>query len=198
MATLTNPVNAQNILDRFTDYVVTTANADIIWGNANPPTYAVGTGYQTQVLPTSTFGGTTSGSPIAVSAPAVGTVITANVIYGGLVGETNRYTRMRKLRAVLTVTGGGGNTGSKPTAGVVFDQTQKSNLSADFGLAITIGTATTLGIISGAVVSSSVLETFFTNLRTGYEGSRDNVFRGDGSVCHASCHSSCHESRWRR
>lgn len=199
MATLNNPVNAQNIVDRFADYVVASANASIIWGTNALPTYAPGTGYATQVIPSSSFGGTTSGSPIAVpNIPAVGAVIQADIIYAGLVTETNRYTRQRKLRAVLTVTGGGGNNGSKPTAGVVFDETQKSFLSSDFGLAITIGTATSLGIVSGQPVSSSGLEAFFLALRTGYESSRDTVFRSDSSVCHASCHSSCHSSRWRR
>jgi len=199
MATLNNPVNAQNIVDRFADYVVASANANIIWGTNVIPTYGAGTGYATQVIPPANFGGTTSGQTIAIpNIPVAGDVITANIIYSGLVTETNRYTRIRKIRAVLTVTGGGGNNGSKPTAGVVFDETNVAYMNADFGLAITIGSATAVGVVSGAAVSSSVLETFFTSLRTAYTTSRDTVFRSDASVCHASCHSSCHSSRWRR
>ena len=37
MATLTNPINAQNIVDRFADYVTATADSGISWGtNALP------------------------------------------------------------------------------------------------------------------------------------------------------------------
>lgn len=198
MTTLNNPINAQNIVDRFSDYVVATANAGIVWGNNSVPVYAAGTGYATQVVPTAVFEGPTSGSAIAVTAPATGTVITASTIYNGLVAETNRYTRIRKLQAVLTVTGGGGNTGNYPAGGVVYNETQKAYLGAAYGLSISIGTAATEGILAGQVVSSSKLETFFTRLQSGYVTARDTVHRYDTSVCHASCHSSCHSSRWRR
>jgi hypothetical protein len=37
MATLTNPINADNIVDRFADFVVDTANANIVWSASNKP-----------------------------------------------------------------------------------------------------------------------------------------------------------------
>ena len=53
-----------------------------------------------------------------------GDTITAADIRTTLETETALYTNVRKQRAILNVTGGGGNTGSRPSAGVVFDQTQ--------------------------------------------------------------------------
>jgi hypothetical protein len=37
MATLNNPVNANNLVDRFNDFVAATANRNIVWGTGNKP-----------------------------------------------------------------------------------------------------------------------------------------------------------------
>jgi hypothetical protein len=190
MATLNNPINPQNIVDRFADYVVATANASIAWGtNAYP--FAEWT-YGAE------FGDTTAGKAIGISGgniDAIGNVINAANIYNTLLTETATYTNIRNLRAILFVDGGGGNTGTRPTAGVVFDTTAKAHFNTAYRQSIGAGAS---DVVSGSVATGAGLETFFDNLRTSYNSARDNTVTLQVNVCHASCHSNCHGSRGRR
>ena len=190
MATLTNPVQSQNIVDRFADYVTATANAGIVWGtNALP----------FPEMPSTNFGGTTEGRGITVNGSSIGptgSTITALNIYNTLVNETATYTNIRNLRALLFVEGGGGNTGSRPTPGFVFDQTAVSHLNTDYRQ--NIGSPSNAGVTSNQPISASNLENFFDNLRTSYNNTRATTATIQVNVCHASCHSSCHGSRGRR
>lgn len=189
MATLNNPVNAQNIVDRFADYVVATANSGISWGTNAEPFTEFNEGL---------FGGTTSGRGIGISGSNIGSnPITASTIYNTLVSETNAYTRIRNLRAILFVTGGGGNTGSRPTAGTVYDQTNVANMNTGY-LQTTANGTNNAGVTSGSAIDDAGLETFFDNLRSAYNTARGNTVTIQVDVCHASCHSSCHGSRGRR
>ena len=188
MATLTDPVRKQNIVDRFEDYVPADANGSIVWASNNEPF---------SEAPASWWGGNTSGLAISIVGGSItGSTITASTIRDVLLAETQRYTHIRKLRARLNVTGGGGNTGSRPTAGIVFDQTQVSYL--DTGARQTLGTVANGGVATDSLVSVSNLQQFFTNLRTEYRAKRDTTITRTHDVCHASCHSSCHSSRGRR
>lgn len=190
MATLNNPVNPQNIVDRFADYVVATGNSGIVWG-----TNAVPFGE----FNTAEFGGSTSGKGIGISGSniaSVGDTITASNIYNTLVGETNTYTNIRNLRAILFVEGGGGNTGSRPTEGVVYDNTQVAYLNTNY--LQNVGSPDASNVGSGNTVTSSGLEQFFTNLQSAYNSARNTTQTIQVNVCHASCHSSCHASRSRR
>jgi hypothetical protein len=188
MATLTSPITAQNIVDRYADFVVATANQSIAWGtNALP--FAE--------MPSSNFGGTTSGKPISVTGTNISAAeITASTIYNALLNETASYTRIRNLRAILFVDGGGGNNGSRPTAGVIFDQTQKSYLNTAY--LQTLGAVNNAGVSAGQEISAANLETLFTNMRTAYNTAAATTATIQVNVCHASCHSSCHNSRGRR
>lgn len=189
MATLTNPINAQNIVDRFADYVVATGNAGISWGtNAKP----------FSEMPDATFGGTTSGRAIGITGSNVSaTPITGSTIYNALNAETQTYSNIRNLRARLNVTGGGGNTGSRPTAGIVYDQTAVAHLSTAYRQSQI--NATNPNVSSGNVISASNLETLFDRLRTIYSSNyRATTQTITIDVCHASCHSNCHSSRGRR
>lgn len=189
MATLTNPVTAQNIVDRFADYVEATANSGIVWGTDVEPF---------SEFNENLFGGTTSGKSIGISGSDIGSnPITALTIYNTLVSETNAYTRIRKIRAVLFVTGGGGNTGSRPTAGIVYDLTRVANMNSTY-LQTTADETENAGVSSGSVIDDDNLETFFDNLRSAYNTARDTTATIQVNVCHASCHSSCHGSRGRR
>lgn len=188
MASLTNPVRKQNIVDRFADYVAANANASIVWGTNSKPF---------SEMSTSEFGGTTAGRAIGINGNNIsGTQITAANIRSVLEAETAAYTNMRNLRARLNVTGGGGNTGSRPTAGIVYDRTRKAHLNTSRRAGI--GTPNNAGVTSGEQVDDSNLETYFSNLRTAYQGVRDSTVTITVNVCHASCHSSCHGSRGRR
>lgn len=185
---LTNPISKQGIVNRFADYVVATANASISWGTGAKPFTE---------MPDANFGGTTGGRSIGISGTSIsGTQINAGNIRSVLEAETAAYTNMRNLRARLNVTGGGGNTGSRPTAGIIFDQTAKSHLSTAFRAGI--GNPNNANVVAGQQVTAANLETYFSNLRAAYAGVRDNTVTITVDVCHASCHSSCHGSRGRR
>jgi hypothetical protein len=191
MATLTNPITPQNIVDRYADFVTIVANQNIIWGtNALP----------FSDMPSSNFGGTTTtGKSITIlGAFIVGTnsEISAAKIYDTLLAETRTYTRIRNLRAILFVTGTGGNIGSRPTPGTIFDQTQKSNLNTTY--LQSLGTVSNSGVSSGQNVSVSNLERLFTGMGTAYNTAATTTATIQINVCHASCHSSCHGSRSRR
>ena len=197
MATLNNPIENQNIIDRFADYVVASANSGIVWGTNSVPF---------PEMPTSNFGGDTGGRAITIigsSIGADGTTITASTIYNTLVAQTNAYTSIRNLRAVLFVqssrTGGPAgvwNIGTRPTPDVIFDATQKSFL--DGSQLQSVGAPSNQGVASGQTIDDATLENFFNELRSQYLSRVGNTVTIQIDVCHASCHSSCHNSRGRR
>jgi len=193
MAALTNPIEEGNLASRFADYVASAANDSISWGTNAYPAYQ-GT---ERVVPADQFGGSTSGRASAPgSILTAGTArITASVITNLFRNETQAYLGIRKLRAILNVTGGGGNTGTRPTAGIIYDVTAKSYLSSNYQLDLG---AITGNPTAGTAVDSSNLETFFGNLQARYIAVRDTTVTYQADVCHASCHSSCHSSRGRR
>ena len=192
MASLTNPVDDVNIANRFGDFVAASANDSIVWGTNAFPTSG------SDVITSTVFGGSTSGRPSVITGTLIkngNAKINASNLTNALRNETAAYLSIRNLRAKLNVTGGGGNSGSSPTAGVTFDQTKKAYLNGTYLL--------TLGSVAGAPsagtsVQSTSLETYFSNLRSAYTTARDDVVEIQRDVCHASCHSSCHGSRGRR
>jgi hypothetical protein len=191
MVTLNNPINPQNIVDRFKDFVTDTANSSIVWGTNNKPF---------SEMPDSVFGGTTLGTTITVTGSTIGAVgneINAANIVNALLTETALYTSIRNLRAILNVTGGGGNTGSYPNPGAIFDATAKSYLDY-VTYKQTLGTVNNAGVSAGQTISSTNLETFYTNLQTEYNSQSANTATVQVDVCHSSCHSNCHGSRGRR
>jgi hypothetical protein len=202
MATLSGNISKQNIVDRFADYVVTTANDSIHWGIPNNKPFTE--------MPDAVFGGPKTGRSIGITGSSItGTIVAASVIRETLLDETNIYIRIRKMRAILNVTGAGGNTGTRPTAGVVFDNTAKSYLSQDaLNYANQIGTPTGANALITAAssypgttadtVSVTNLQAYFEYLKDQYIAKRDNTVTLQVDVCHASCHSSCHASRSRR
>ena len=189
---LTNPVDDVNIANRFGDFVAASANDNIIWGTNAFPTSGA------DVISSTIFGGNTSGRTPTITGALIkngNAQINAANLTSALRNETAAYLSIRKLRAKLNVTGVGGNAGTRPTAGVIFDQTNKAYLNATY--------LNTLGSVSGAPgsgnpISSTSLEAYFSNLRTAYTTARDDVEVVQRNVCHASCHSSCHSSRGRR
>ena len=188
MASLTDPINAQNIVDRFSDYVVSTANSGISWGTNAIPFPEMPSGY---------FGGGTGGRGIGISGGNVNAdPINAATIYNALVNETYNYFYIRNMRAIRNVTGGGGNTPAGPygTAGFNYDVTAVAynndrNPQSN---------ATDNGVSSGSVISAGNLEAFLNACRAQYNSARSNTRTIQIDVCHASCHSSCHGSRGRR
>ena len=131
-----------------------------------------------------------------VSIGEQGDTIDASDIRTVLETEAALYTNVRKQNAILNVTGGGGNTGSRPTAGVVFNQTEIAHLRTS--LRQTLSAISAADVESGDVVDDSNLETYFGRIASEYSSKANNVQTDQVDVCHASCHSSCHGSRGRR
>lgn len=190
MASLNNPVNPQNIVDRFSDYVTASANSGISWGTNAYPFGEFDGGY---------FGGDTGGRGISInggSINAVGDTITAANIYNTLVAETATYTNIRNLRALLFVDGGGGNTGSRGSPGYIYDGTAVAHMNTNYRQGI--GSPNGSDVSGGNNITAAGLEGFFDTLRATYNANRGNTTEVQINVCHASCHSSCHGSRGRR
>lgn len=189
MATLTSPIEEQNIVNRFADYVPPAANTGITWHTGSVPFSEMSTSY---------FGGGSGGRGLGISGASIktnGELIDASSIQDTLENETYQYTSIRNLRARLNVTGGGGNTGSRPTPGIIYDSTAMAYLNT--GYRQTLG-ARSVNLQTGQLIDDSVLEQKFNDLRAKYNTARGTTQTITIDVCHASCHSSCHSSRGRR
>ena len=181
MAILNNPgpVNPNNLVARFNDYVAATANSNIVWGVNNKPF---------PEFSSSIFGGSTSGMGNQTGDLGLGGQITAATIVSKFSAATASYTRIRKLRAILNVTGGGGNLpggdasedqavygppdefgfsevvgiipGIKPARsegrGVIIDETQVANLNAHY--LQSVGTIDNSGVQRGRLISRASIE----------------------------------------
>jgi hypothetical protein len=183
-------ITPQNLVDYYKEFVIDVANSNIAWAsNAEP----------FGEFDESLLAGATSGRPIGIDGSSVGSagnLIDASDIYDILRGEIGNYTMIRNLRAVLVVDGGGGNTGSRPSPGTIFDATAKAWMNSSYLQAV--GTVSAGDVISGNTITATSLETLFNAIRAEYESKQTNTVTVQVNVCHASCHSSCHGSRGRR
>lgn len=189
MATLTSPVEEQNIVNRFADFVPPAANTGIVYHSGSVPFAEFATSY---------FGGNSSGRALGISGASIknnGELIDASGIQDTLEAETFNYTSIRNLNAKLNVTGAGGNTGSRPTAGVITDVTGIAYLNTSYRIALG---ARSVNLQTGGLIDDSQLEQKFADLRTKYNTARGTTETIQIDVCHASCHSNCHSSRGRR
>jgi len=211
MAVLTDPVNERNIISRFQDYTYSNWQG-VTWGKNNLPTYAPGTGYATVVIPFGAMGGNNYDNPnyppndpfigkMDGNPAGVGDQIIAERIHNYLNYFTTLHLKIRSVRVRLFVNGTGGNNGSKPAPGFVFDETAVAYLSFS---TVQPGLNDYLAPARGAVdtnleISTYSMENFMERCRTAYQNyARNQTFLYEDTVCHASCHTSCHESRGRR
>ncbi len=181
---LTNPVDADNIVDRFADFVVESANDGIVWSSSNIPFPEA----------TSSDFGASAGKSISIDGDDItpsNNIITKANIYNTLITETTRYTSIRKIRARLFIGTGPGNQTRASNTG--FDATNVSHMSGT-GYQGSITGVTALG----DKPEVNDLETFFTNLEAKYNTNRNTTQTYSKTVCHSSCHNSCHNSRGRR
>jgi hypothetical protein len=188
---LTDNISRQNIVNRFADYVRGAANSGISWGtNAWP--------FNEFSAISFVMGGTTAGKPIEISGDSMGaanTIANAQTVYNVLIDETTRYTRIRLMRALLFVAGGGGNTGSRPTPGYIFDGTAVTHLNANYQQGVS---ANRFDVFAGNVMRRTGTAQMFDSMRAAYNVRRGQVQTFQVDVCHASCHNNCHNSRARR
>jgi hypothetical protein len=188
---LTDNINAQNVVNRFADYVRGAANSGISWGtNSYPFAEFSAIAY--------VFGGDTNGKPIEISGnniTAFSGLATAQVVYDILIAETSRYTRIRLMRALLFVDGGGGNTGTRPTPGYIYDGTAVAHLNSGYQAGVSSGRN---NVFAGNVMTRGGTANMFDQMRAAYNAVRGQAVTFQVNVCHASCHSNCHNSRGRR
>lgn len=178
---LNNPINSADLLREWGTFVSDVANSGIVWGTNNKPF---------SEMPTSTFGGTTSGPSVSITGDNIGqieTVIQAEPIVNSLIAETRLFTNVKNLRARLEIIGNVG--------GITFDQTRKAHMNTSYRTSPSINNT---NIFTGQRITDAGLTQFFTNCRTAYTNARDNATTITIQICHASCHSSCHSSRGRR
>jgi len=187
MATLTSPITAQNIIDRFADFAPASANSGIVWGTNSVPFSGFSTSY---------FGGTTAGRSIGISGSTIaGNPINAATINTAIENETAAYSQIRNLNARQNVTGVTSNIGTYQTPGLIFNQTQKAYLSSSYVQSLSAAGVT---LSSGTQITDTGLEAKFTDLQTRFNSLVSNTITVTINICHSSCHSSCHGSRGRR
>jgi hypothetical protein len=211
-----NQITRSDAMEAWRYYVKTEANQLIAWGwdtypfpewdqgNAwfqAPGTQRVGNDVLAGISDTLSEG----------SFGSAGSVIGTGFV-GTLIDQTRMYLRLRNMNAKLYVTGDGGNTGSRPTPGEVFNMTRKAHLN-DFFLADWLGTPytdplngyigygfSTDGVAgSGGVITNDGVLMLMRKLTAKYlAAAAITAIIHQVDVCHASCHSSCHGSRGRR
>jgi hypothetical protein len=194
-------ITPQNIVNRYLDFVHVTATSDVAWNMENWPFPEFG---EQAVLYFESGNRQVNINGSAVS--AAGNLINPQDIYNALIIETYNYTNLRNLRAILSVGGGGGNTGTRPAPGIVFDETRKAHLLPNYrqwlGPLPLFGYNTDASMPAdfraGETITVAGLEDLFDRLRSSYNNVATTTLPFEQSVCHASCHSSCHGSRGRR
>lgn len=185
MATLTNPIRKQNIVDRFADFVANHNNSQIVWGTNSKPF---------SQMPNSEFTGSTAGRAISITGASItGTTIDSSNLITALEGEAYQYTRIRKMRArLLMQTSGTGEANPR----VDSDSTRVAYLAASRRLTLSGINQST--VEEDDLVSVTGIETYLTDLRREMNEKRDSTYSKDVTICHSSCHSNCHSSRGRR
>ena len=183
-------ITPQNLVDYYKEFVVDVANSAIVWAADTLP-FAE--------FDAANLAGTLAGRTIGINGTNVGTagnLIDASDIYDVVLAETYNYTNIRNLRAILFVDGGGGNTGSRGTAGTVFDATSKAYMNTTYLQAL--GTVTASPVTTDNTITASELENLLNRIKAEWDLKKTTDLLIQVNVCHASCHSSCHGSRGRR
>lgn len=200
MVSLTNPIEDNNLWQRFKDYVAGAANQGILWGTNNVP-------FPEFLTPVSAFfGGTTAGWDGAGTAPSVtNQTIGAVGLYTYFATLTFYWSRIKKFRIRISVNTNGGAPWNQSVSGPYyspfsFDQTSVAHLASAYQSPVDISRVPggQGPIIPTNRIRDEDIEDFFNRCRQLYYILREEVADYQAAVCHASCHSSCHNSRSRR
>jgi hypothetical protein len=191
------PIRRLTIVQRTIEQINGVALRGITWGTNAKPFPEAETGWFAQ---RTDWGGL---DPASVDAGygALG-LIEADGVTEGIRQIIQYYTRIRNIRCVRKVTGGGGNRAAGPYTSTAsnVDLTRIAN-TADGEQATVINNY--FDIQSNNIISRGNLNNFILNMSTIYQVLRPNILGDDGTtyykeVCHVSCHSNCHNSRGRR
>lgn len=168
MVQLTTVIQSSNLIERFNDFVATTANANIVWGTDARPF----TEFTSAYLGYDPLGGAKAGmgkKPTTFATPAddplksgAGGVIEAQALFDTLTAWTEDYTRIRSLHAELYVNASGGypyNRGTRAgPGGTVFNQTKIAHMSSAYEQAVTLSAEEGSGdVITKAGVQGGVV-----------------------------------------
>ena len=195
---LSGDITRNDIVAEFISVMEAATNIGISWAANNEP-------FSEVPAATWTSGGTTAGRSSALTGSALSALdIDAANIVSVLLAEAANYTSIRYMRATKVVNGDGGNDGSQPSPGLIYDSTAVGYMNGT-----TYKTEMFAGgfpdVAQGEDIIDNTggvgLQIFFNRLVDEYNAiSRDsnNAIGIVASICHASCHSSCHQSRGRR
>lgn len=202
----TEAIVKQDIVDRYADWVTNYVNGSLSWGTNAYPFPEWTHAYL--------FGGPTTGKAISITGTnlsngSTGDLINEENIMNATFNDANRYSMFRAVTAQLFVQGAGGNTGTRPLAGTVYNTTAKAFLTAGWTNPFTQPPppAPVVGEVSyeltnmanGGLIKAEDIEAYFTSLRNAWlANTNTSIGTYVTSVCHASCHTSCHSSRGRR
>jgi len=191
------PIRRLTIVQRTIEQINGVARTGIVWGTNIKPFPEAEDGWFAH---RTDWGGL---DPVEVNNNfgALGT-IEADSLTEGIRLIIQYYTRIRNIRCVRKVTGGGGNRPAGPYTATTsnVDLTRIAN-TADGIQATVINNY--FDIQSNNIISRGNLNNFILNMSTVYQTLRPNILGDDGTtyykeVCHVSCHSNCHSSRGRR
>jgi hypothetical protein len=191
------PVRRLTIVQRTIEQINGVALRGITWGTNSTPFPEAETGWFAH---RNDWGGL---DPVTVNnnLGALGR-IEADGITEAIRNIIQYYTRIRNIRCVRKVTGGGGNLAAGPytTTNSNVDLTRIA-VTADGEQATIINNY--FDIQSNNTINRGNLNNFILNMSTIYQVLRPNILGDDGTtyykeVCHVSCHSNCHNSRGRR
>lgn len=188
------PVRKLTILQRTIEELNGVATPGIVWGTNNKPFPEAADSW---------FEGRTDWGgldPNGISWDA--SLIDASDLTEKIRQITQYYTRIRNMRCVRVITGGGGNL----PAGPYTSTTQNVDLTrvafTKDGVQPTI-ISNYFDIQSSSIISRGNVNNFILGMSQRYQILRPNILGDDGttykvSICHTSCHTSCHSSRGRR
>lgn len=190
------PIRRLTIVQRIVEQMNNTAKTGIVWGtNVKPFPEAEDSWFSGRT----DWAGLDPASLDATYGP-LGTIeadgLTENI---RVIAEF--YSRIRQMRCVRKVTGGGGNRPAGPYTSTQsnFDRTRIAFTNAQQ----TLNPSNYYDIQAFNIISRGNLNNYIIGLSTQYGTLRGNIAGDDGEtyykeVCHVSCHNNCHNSRGRR
>lgn len=191
------PIRRLTIIQRTIEELNGAATAGITWGSNNKPF---------PEAPDEWFDGPNNwgGLDPAVVNDNYGALglVEASSLTEAIRQITQYYTRIRNMRCVRVVTGGGGNTPAGPLTNPATQNVDLTRISHTKETQATI-ISNYFDIQSGSLIYRGNVNNFILGMSQRYQILRPNILGDNGtdykvSVCHTSCHSSCHSSRGRR
>ena len=150
--------------------------SNIVWGDNNSP-------FSQGVY----VGGSTGGYTFDMPADISDTNVTASTLVANFKSYATLLSRIRNVRLVKYYQNGGDTRST-----ITFDETQMTNLNADF--AADMGAVGVFNTISGFTAVAADIDLFVSALSTAINNNRTSTVTIEEFYCHSNCHGSCHGS----